>query len=115
MAQIRFNRLVCDNPQEDSWRPGPGMDGDEVYLAVGGRADERTQVFDNMDAGDVRLLTNTFGFAGAVDVRLFESDSGTNPDDHLGTAHITANQVGNHDAVFETAGVRYVLNYDVIA
>lgn len=140
MTQLKLNRVACDNPQED--KDLFSRDGDEIYFQIdnlGGTARPKaTNVIPGMDAHDVRNLTDIFSFSGYVGVSLFEKDGYGNPDDLISptdavvggsnsirqharpgpsTMILDDNLVGtgSHDAVFEEAGVRYVLNYEVIA
>jgi hypothetical protein len=118
VAEVDFRRIVCDDPQNGE----PGAD--EVYLRFdpdggGPERSQRTPTIDNMDKNDLRLLSSKWEFdfsdGEKPEVTLFEEDR-FNPDDKIAKVSINTQPSGNahgHDAVFETDGVRYVINYEI--
>src|SRR5947209_7776930 len=129
MAQIKLNRVVCDDPQHDFLK-------DDVYFTLhnngGTTGNVTTHTMTGMDKGQLRIFDGghgqdphsskifhmpheTFDFSKSLKMSLVEDGGpGTVFDHEIATQEIKAAAATNVDLPFQLEGVRYVLNYDVI-
>ena len=120
MATVRLHWVKCEDEQE----PGAGNGSDEIYFTFHDKNDVergKTNLITGMDEGDTFYLTDNFDFSGrnfdnSVEVRLYEYDQ-NNRDERIDTVNLDFNWGGiytDQTMVFEGAGAKYSVRYDII-